>query len=99
MTYKDHPKCEELVFPLNSNQKIDCIFDRDSYCLQDKKGFNFPSCQAYICYTRTLFNGVTINSVSKMLGHLDIRMTQLYAKTLELKIGNDMADLKKKRNI
>jgi site-specific recombinase XerD len=45
--------------------------------------------------TVTLANGVPIESVSKMLGHSNIRQTQHYAKVVALKIKNDMAKLKK----
>jgi site-specific recombinase XerD len=44
--------------------------------------------------TVTLANGVPIESVSKMLGHSNIRQTQHYAKVVALKIKNDMAKLK-----
>lgn len=44
--------------------------------------------------TVTLMNGVPIESVSKMLGHTSLRTTQLYAKILDEKVGNDMAPLR-----
>ncbi len=44
--------------------------------------------------TVTLMNGVPIESVSKMLGHTNIRTTQLYAKILDEKVGSDMAPLR-----
>lgn len=43
--------------------------------------------------TVTLLNGVPIESVSKMMGHTNIRTTQLYAKMLDEKVGKDMAPL------
>jgi len=46
--------------------------------------------------TVTLLNGVPIESVSKMLGHTNIRTTQHYAKILVIKVSEDMALLKKK---
>ncbi len=46
--------------------------------------------------TVTLLNGVPIESVSKMLGHTNIRMTQHYAKILDVKVGEDLALLKQK---
>jgi len=42
----------------------------------------------------TLSNGVPIETVSKMLGHTKIATTQIYAKVLEKKIGEDMAALR-----
>jgi len=46
--------------------------------------------------TVTLLNGVPIESVSKMLGHTNIRTTQHYAKILDIKVSEDMTVLKKK---
>ena len=46
--------------------------------------------------TVTLTNGVPIETVSKMLGHTKLATTQIYAKVVENKIGEDMAALKKK---
>ena len=46
--------------------------------------------------TITLSNGVPIETVSKMLGHSSLGITQHYAKVLNPKISSDMAVLKKK---
>jgi integrase len=44
--------------------------------------------------TVTLSNGVPIESVSKMLGHTNIRQTQHYAKVVATKIKMDMAKIR-----
>ena len=44
--------------------------------------------------TVTLTNGVPIESVSKMLGHKNIRTTQVYAKIVDSKISEDMKRLR-----
>jgi site-specific recombinase XerD len=46
--------------------------------------------------TVTLSNGVPIETVSKMLGHVILKTTQHYAKILDIKVSQDMAALKKK---
>ena len=46
--------------------------------------------------TATLSNGVSIESVSKMLGHKSIKTTQHYAKILDIKVSEDMSMLKQK---
>ena len=46
--------------------------------------------------TVTLENGVPIESVSKMLGHTNVRTTQIYARITERKINQDMDVLSKK---
>jgi site-specific recombinase XerD len=40
--------------------------------------------------TITLAKGVPIETVRKMLGHTNIRTTQIYARITDSKIGNDM---------
>ena len=46
--------------------------------------------------TVTLEHGVPIETVSKLLGHTDIKTTQIYARTTKRKIESDMNRLKKK---
>lgn len=46
--------------------------------------------------TVTLTNGVPIESVSKMLGHKNLRTTQHYAKILDKKVSDDMKMLREK---
>ena len=41
--------------------------------------------------TLTLSKGVSIESVSKMLGHTNIKTTQIYAKITDEKVSHDMA--------
>ena len=43
--------------------------------------------------TVTLAKGVPIETVSKMLGHTNIRTTQIYARITDSKISNDMQEL------
>ena len=43
--------------------------------------------------TVTLSNGVPIESVAKMLGHRNIRTTQIYAKVIKDKLAEDMSNL------
>ena len=44
----------------------------------------------------TLTDGVPIESVSKMLGHNNIKTTQIYAQVIESKISSDMLKLRQK---
>lgn len=44
--------------------------------------------------TITLSNGVPIETVSRMLGHISIKTTQIYSKVVNTKVSNDMQNLK-----
>jgi len=43
--------------------------------------------------TVTLSNNVSIESISKMLGHTNLAMTQKYARILDKKINGEMANV------
>ena len=49
--------------------------------------------------TVTLTNEVPIESVSKMLGHKNLRTTQHYAKVLDRKVNEDMKMLRDKLSL
>jgi hypothetical protein len=46
--------------------------------------------------TVTLTNGVPIETVSKMLGHNNIKTTQIYARVIDSKVSQDMLILRNK---
>nr|WP_262903777.1 tyrosine-type recombinase/integrase [Myroides odoratimimus] len=63
------------------------------------KNLSFHLARHTFATTITLNNGVPIESVSKMLGHTAIKTTQIYAKVLEHKLGEDMDNLRERRRI
>jgi site-specific recombinase XerD len=46
--------------------------------------------------TITLSNGVSMETVSSMLGHKNMRTTQIFVKILKEKVSREMMELKKK---
>ena len=48
-----------------------------------------PPCTSYVC-NDVAQQGVPIESVSKMLGHTNIKTTQIYARITNKKIEQDM---------
>ena len=48
--------------------------------------------------TVTYANGVSIESISKMLGHTKISTTQIYARIVDKTVSNEMDKLAKKLN-
>jgi site-specific recombinase XerD len=63
-----------------------------------EKELTFHIARHTFATTVTLTNGVPIESVSKMLGHKNLRTTQHYAKVLDRKVSDDMRILKEKYN-
>jgi site-specific recombinase XerD len=60
------------------------------------KNLTFHIARHTFATTITLNNGVPIETVSKMLGHKNLKTTQHYAKILDKKISDDMRNLKLK---
>lgn len=94
--YEDHPQCENenRVLPVLSNQKMNAYLKEIADLCGIKKNITFHLARHTFATTVTLTNGVPIESVSKMLGHRNIKTTQQYAKIVDKKISDDMAKLK-----
>ena len=96
--YANHPQCvnDGLLLPVLSNQKMNSYLKEIADACGISKELTYHIARHTFATTVTLANGVPIESVSKMLGHKNIRTTQHYAKILDMKVSQDMADLKKK---
>lgn len=93
--YKDHPVCNKgNLLPVLSNQKMNSYLKEISTACGIQKELTFHIARHTFATTITLSNGVSIESVSKMLGHTNIKTTQHYAKILDLKVSQDMFALK-----
>ncbi|WP_423999060.1 site-specific integrase [Maribacter sp. IgM3_T14_3] len=89
-------KEKDLVLPVLSNQKMNSYIKEIADCCGIVKNLTFHLARHTFATTVTLTNGVPIESVSKMLGHTNLRTTQHYAKILDMKVGKDMAVLRNK---
>jgi site-specific recombinase XerD len=85
-----------LVFPVLSNQKMNAYLKEIGDICGIIKPLTFHSARHTFATTITLSNGVPIETVSKMLGHTNIKTTQIYSKVLDLKISSDMIQLQQK---
>jgi site-specific recombinase XerD len=96
--YQDHPECENkgLLLPVLSNQKINAYLKEIADLSDVVKHLTFHLARHTFATTVTLSNNVPIETVSKMLGHTNIKTTQHYAKILDIKVSKDMAMLKEK---
>lgn len=95
--YEDHPQCvnEDRVLPVMSNQKLNAYLKEIADISGIKKLLTFHIARHTFATTVTLNNGVPIESVAKMMGHTNIKTTQIYAKVMDHKISEDMQALKK----
>jgi len=96
--YKNHHGCVNSgkVLPVLSNQKYnDYLKEIANICGINKK-FTTHTARHTFATTITLSNGVPMESVSKMLGHKNIKTTQHYAKVLDKKLSEDMNTLRNK---
>ena len=96
--YNNHPQClnEDRLLPVLSNQKMNAYLKEIADVCKINKNFTFHIARHTFATTVTLSNGVPIETVSKMLGHKNLRTTQHYAKILDRKVSDDMKELKDK---
>ncbi|WP_339920771.1 tyrosine-type recombinase/integrase [uncultured Flavobacterium sp.] len=82
-----------------SNQKINSYLKEIANVCDIKIDLTFHIARHTFAPTATLTNGVPIESVSKMLGHKNIRTTQHYAKVVDKKVSEYMIILRNKFNL
>ncbi|MCO5948020.1 site-specific integrase [Mucilaginibacter flavidus] len=96
--YDGHPQCENesRLLPVLSNQKMNAYLKEIADLCGISKLLTYHTARHTFATTVTLSNGVPIESVSKMLGHKNIKTTQHYAKILDSKVSKDMEALRQK---
>ncbi len=96
--YEDNPQSvnQEKLLPILSNQKMNAYLKEIATVCNIEKELTFHIARHTFATTVTLTNGVPIESVSKMLGHKNLRTTQHYAKVLDKKVSEDMKILRAK---
>lgn len=95
--YAGQTKGNKLL-PVPSNQKMnDYLKEIAAVCGIDKS-ISYHMARHTFATQICLSNGVPIESVSKMLGHTNIKTTQIYARITDQKVSNDMEVLAKKLN-
>jgi site-specific recombinase XerD len=98
--YENHPQClnKNRLLPLLSNQKMNAYLHEIADLCGITKKMTYHTARHTFATTVTLTNGVPIETVSKMLGHRNLRTTQHYAKILDKKVSDDMQILREKFN-
>ncbi len=80
------------LFPMLTNQKTNSYLKEIADICGIKKNLTFHLAR-HTFATMSLSKGVPMESVSKMLGHTNIRTTQIYARITNKKIEHDMEEL------
>ena len=98
--YKDNDYCNlnNVLLPVLTNQKMNAYLKEIAIICNINKNLTSHIARHTFATTVTLNNDVPIETVSKMLGHSSIKMTKIYAKLLDKKVGRDMAHLHDKFN-
>ena len=93
--YKDDPSLFEngRLLPMYSNPMINRTLKDIAKVCGIRKKVTFHVARHTFATAITLSNGVPIETVSKLLGHTKLSTTQIYARVVEKKVGEDMQNL------
>lgn len=96
--YRSDPYCiaHNKLLPVSSNQCYNAFLKELAVICDIKKNLTTHLARHTFATTITLANGVPLESVMSMLGHKNIRTTQIYAKVVEKKVSEDMKTLREK---
>jgi integrase len=84
------------LLPQISNQKMNAYLKEIADICEINKHLTWYVSRHTFATTVTLGNGVRLEHVSAMMGHINIKQTQHYAKVLDVNIMEDMEKLKLK---
>ncbi len=93
--YKSDPACVAYhkLLPVSSNQRMNGYLKEIADICEIKKPLTTHIARHTFATTVTLSHGVPIETVSKMLGHSDLKTTQIYSKVVDRKVAEDMNKL------
>lgn len=84
---------DDKVLPVLSNQRLNSYLKELADICGIKKRITFHLARHTFATTITLANGMPMETVSKLLGHTQIKTTQIYARISNEKLRRDMATL------
>ncbi len=84
---KSHGEC---IFPVMSNQKMNSYLKELADICEVRKNLTFHMSRHTFSTTVCLDNGISVETLSRMLGHINIKTTQIYAKITDKKVGEEM---------
>ena len=91
--YIKDKKADELIFPNLTIRKASFACVNIGQICRIEKGLTFHMARHTFSTTICLSNGISMETLSKMLGHSNIGTTQIYGKITDHKIQEDMTAL------
>jgi integrase len=92
----DYCKANNRLLPMNSNQRYNAYLKEISDLCGIKKKLTTHTARHTFATTVLLINDVPMETAMELLGHTDIRTTQIYGKIVQKKVSADMKKLKSK---
>ncbi len=86
------------LLPVPSNQKLNAYLKEIGELCGINKRLSCHLARHTFATTVTLANGISLESVSKMLGHTNLTTTKIYARMLDSRVLDEMQLLHKKLN-
>ena len=86
------------LLPVMSNAKYNQYLKEIASACEIEKNVTSHLARHTFATTVTYANGVSIESISKMLGHTKISTTQIYARIVDKTVSNEMDKLAEKLN-
>ena len=88
--YKGYILPDDALIPISSNQKVNAYLKEIADLCGIQRNLTYHLARHTFATTITLSKGVSMESVSKMLGHTKITTTQIYARILNSKVKEEM---------
>lgn len=96
--YKVDPECiaDNKLLPVKSNQKLNSYLTEIAELCEIEKNITMHLARHTFATTVALTNGVSIETVQKMLGHKNLSTTSIYARVVDTKISDEMDKVQEK---
>ena len=95
----DNAAVDAPVFKIISNTKLNGYLHEIGASCRINKKLTFHVARHTFATTVTLQNGVSIETVSRMLGHSNIQSTQHYARIVDAKVASEMSEMALRANL
>ena len=99
--YESNPESDNkgLVLPVLSNQKMNAYLKEIGDVCEITKNLSCHLARHTFGTTITLANGISLEVVSKMLGHTNINTTKIYARMVDARVSEEMHGLKSRMSL